>query len=174
MRKVIMYCGIFIMILLSGCIRFGKDITDTIYLIPEAYEGDLLVIYNVPGAELLPEEDGFRVVTFSADGTAVTSTADMKYGEVNDTYYTVNKEGKRTKLDESCIRVDSNGGTTENIGKENEHTFSYAKLAVTTSACSQSFSSYGREVPENQEHPVEKKLRELLVLVKEQYMKVKY
>lgn len=68
MRKVIMYCGIFIMILLSGCIRFGKDITDTIYLIPEAYEGDLLVIYNVPGAELLPEEDGFRVVTFSADG----------------------------------------------------------------------------------------------------------
>ncbi|PEO54288.1 hypothetical protein COI41_24910 [Bacillus toyonensis] len=26
------------MILLSGCIRFGKDTTDTIYLIPEAYE----------------------------------------------------------------------------------------------------------------------------------------
>ncbi|KAB2370024.1 hypothetical protein F8517_01845 [Bacillus thuringiensis] len=99
MRKVIMYCGIFIMILLSGCIRFGQDTTDTIYLIPEAYEGDLLVLYNVPGAELLPEEDGFRVVTFSADG---------------------------------------------------------------------------REVSENQEHPVEKKLRELLVLVKEQYMKVKY
>ncbi|MEC1970371.1 hypothetical protein P9G36_25830 [Bacillus cereus] len=174
MRKVIMYCGIFIMILLSGCIRFGQDTTDTIYLIPEAYEGDLLVLYNVPGAELLPEEDGFRVVTFSADGTAVTSTVDMKYGEVNDTYYTVNKEGKRTKLDESCIRVGSNGSTTENIGKENEHTFSYAKLEVTTSACSQSFSSYGREVSENQEHPVEKKLRELLVLVKEQYMKVKY
>ncbi|WP_439329452.1 DUF6843 domain-containing protein, partial [Bacillus thuringiensis] len=81
------------------------------------------VLYNVPGAELLPEEDGFRVVTFSADGTAVTSTADMKYGEVNDTYYTVNKEDKRTKLDESCIRVGSNGSTTENIGKENEHTF---------------------------------------------------
>ncbi|PHF55393.1 hypothetical protein COI48_30495, partial [Bacillus thuringiensis] len=45
MRKVIMYCGIFIMILLSGCIRFGQDTTDTIYLIPEAYEGDLLVLY---------------------------------------------------------------------------------------------------------------------------------
>lgn len=97
----------------------------------------------------------------------------MKYGEVNDTYYTVNKEGKRTKLDESCIRVGSNGSTTENIGEENEHTFSYAKLEVTPSACSQSFSSYGREVPENQEHPVEKKLRDLLVRVKEQYMKVK-
>ncbi|WP_142334685.1 hypothetical protein [Bacillus toyonensis] len=38
MRKVIMYCGIFFMILLSGCIRFRKDTTDTIYLIPEAYE----------------------------------------------------------------------------------------------------------------------------------------
>ncbi|MFC9446625.1 hypothetical protein ACFTSE_10490 [Bacillus cereus] len=39
MRKVIMYFGILFMILLSGCIRFGTDTTDTIYLIPEAYEG---------------------------------------------------------------------------------------------------------------------------------------
>ena len=81
MRKVIMYCGIFSMILLSSCIRFGKDTTDTIYLIPEAYEGDLLVLYNVPGAELLPEEDGFRVVTFFCRRTAVTSTPNMKYGK---------------------------------------------------------------------------------------------
>lgn len=98
MRNVIIYFGIFFMIVLSGCIRFGKDTTNTIYLIPEAYEGDLVVLYNVPGAELLPEEDGFRVVTFTADGTAVTSTADMKYGTVNDTYYTVNKEGSAQNL----------------------------------------------------------------------------
>ncbi|MGH1283899.1 DUF6843 domain-containing protein [Bacillus toyonensis] len=161
------------MIVLSGCIRFGKDTTNTIYLIPEAYVGDLVVLYNVPGAELLPEEDGFRVVTFTADGTAVTSTADMIYATVNDTYYTVNKEGKRTKLDENCIRAGSNGSTTENVGEENEHTFPYAKFEVTQSACSQSFSSNGREVPENQEHPVENKLRDLLARVKEQYMKVK-
>ncbi|PHC43372.1 hypothetical protein COF09_08690 [Bacillus toyonensis] len=173
MRNVIIYFGIFFMIVLSGCIRFGKDTTNTIYLIPEAYVGDLVVLYNVPGAELLPEEDGFRVVTFTADGTAVTSTADMKYGTVNDTYYTVNKEGKRTKLDENCIRAGSNGSTTENVGEENEYTFPYAKFEVTQSACSQSFSSNGREVPENQEHPVENKLRDLLARVKEQYMKVK-
>nr|WP_141553303.1 hypothetical protein [Bacillus cereus] len=55
MRNVIIYFEIFLMILLSGCIQFGKDNTDTIYLIPEAYEGDLLVLYNVSGAELLPE-----------------------------------------------------------------------------------------------------------------------
>ncbi len=115
MRKVI---GILFMILLSGCIRFGKDTTDTIYLIPEAYEGDLLVLYNVPGGELLPEEDGFRVVTFSADGTGVTSTANMKYGEVNDTYYTVNKERKRTKLDEGCIRVGSNEALLKTLVKK--------------------------------------------------------
>ena len=104
MRKVIMYCGIFSMILLSGCIRFGKDTTDTIYLIPEAYEGDLLVLYNVPGAELLPEEDGFRVVTF-LQTDPVTSTPNMKYGEVNDTYYTVNKEGKRTNLTKAAYAL---------------------------------------------------------------------
>ena len=163
MRKVIMYCGIFSMILLSGCIRFGKDTTDTIYLIPEAYEGDLLVLYNVQELSCCQKKMGFVLLLFLQ--TPVTSTPNMKYGEVNDTYYTVNKEGKRTKLDESCIRVGSNGSTTENIGEENEHTFSYAKLEVTPSACSQSFSSYGREVPENQEHPVEK-LRDLLVRVK--------
>ncbi|KEH44565.1 hypothetical protein BG09_6785 [Bacillus thuringiensis serovar kurstaki str. HD-1] len=46
-------------------------------------------------------------------------------------------------------------------------------MKVTTSACSQNFSSYGREVPENQEHPSENKLRDLLAHVKEKYMKVK-
>lgn len=53
------------MLFLSGCISFGKETTDTIYVIPEEYEGDLIVLYNVPGAETLQEEDGFSVVTFS-------------------------------------------------------------------------------------------------------------
>ena len=60
-------------------------------------------MYNVPGAELLPKEEEFSVVTFAADGTAVTSTKNMKFGTVNDLYYTVNKEGQRTKIDSSCI-----------------------------------------------------------------------
>lgn len=62
------------MFLLSGCISFGKETTDTIYLIPEEYEGDLIVVYNVPGAKLLPKEEEFSIVTFAADGTALTST----------------------------------------------------------------------------------------------------
>nr|WP_276561163.1 hypothetical protein [Bacillus paramycoides] len=169
--KRITFCFAIILTLsLSGCISFGKGTTDTIYLIPEEYEGDLLVLYNVPGAELLPEEDGFSVVTFAADGTAVTSTKNMKYGTVNDIYYTVNKEGKRTKLDSSCIHPGSNGSITENVGESNEHTFPHVKLEVTRTACSEEFSTSGREVPENQEHPSEKKLSDLMQRVHEQYM----
>ncbi len=55
-----------------------KKLQDTIYLIPEEYEGDLIVVYNVPGAKLLPKEEEFSIVTFAADGTALTSTKNMK------------------------------------------------------------------------------------------------
>lgn len=74
LKKSIFCFGIVFMFLLSGCISFGKETTDTIYLIPEEYEGDLIVVYNVPGAKLLPKEEEFSIVTFAADGTALTST----------------------------------------------------------------------------------------------------
>jgi len=157
--------GIILTLFLSGCTSFGKETTDTIYVIPEGYEGDLIVLYNVPGAETLQEEDGFSVVIFSADGTAITATKDMKYGTVNDLYYTVNKEGKRMKLDSSCIRLASTGSRTEDSWE-----YPLVNLEVTHKSCSQEFSANGREVPENQEHPSEKKMRDLMQRVQEQYM----
>ncbi|AAP26261.1 MULTISPECIES: lipoprotein [Bacillus] len=157
--------GIILTFLLSGCTSFSKETTDTIYLIPEEYEGDLIVVYNVPGAELLPKEEEFSVVTFAADGTAVTSTKNMKFGTVNDLYYTVNKEGQRTKIDSSCIHFSSTGSRTENSWE-----FPFANLEVTRTACSQEFSANGREVPENQEHPAEKKMRDLMQRIQERYM----
>ena len=60
-------------VLLSGCTSFSKETTDTIYLIPEEYEGIDCCVQRT-GAELLPKEEEFSVVTFAADGTAVTST----------------------------------------------------------------------------------------------------
>ena len=48
--------------------------------------------------------------------------------------------------------------------------FPVANLEVTRTACSQKFSANGREVPENQEHPAEKKMRDLMQHVQEQYM----
>ncbi|MED0932714.1 hypothetical protein P4T29_14025 [Bacillus mobilis] len=157
--------GIVCTFLLSGCISFGKETTDTIYLIPEEYVGDLIVVYNVPGAELLPKEEEFSVVNFAADGTALTSTKNMKYGTVNDLYYRVNKEGERTKIDLSCIHFASTGSRSENSWE-----FPFANLEVTRKSCSQEFSANGREVPENQEHPAEKKMRDLMQHVQEQYM----
>lgn len=114
---------------------------------------------------MLPKEEEFSIVTFAADGTALTSTKNMKYGTVNDLYYTVNKEGQRTKIDSSCIHFASTGSRSENSWE-----FPVANLEVTRTACSQKFSANGREVPENQEHPAEKKMRDLMQHVQEQYM----
>ncbi|MGG0302237.1 hypothetical protein ABEY59_17595 [Bacillus albus] len=165
LKKSTFCFGIVCTFLLSGCISFGKETTDTIYLIPEEYEGDLVVVYNVPGAELLLKEEEYSVVTFAADGTALTSTKNMKYGTVNDIYYTVNKEGKRTKIDSSCIHLSSTGSRTENSWE-----FPVANLEVTRKSCSQEFSANGRKVPENQDQPAEKKMRDLMQHVQEQYM----
>ncbi|MFJ8526546.1 DUF6843 domain-containing protein [Bacillus sp. NPDC094106] len=89
MKKTIIYIGFITTLCLDGCSSLTQRTTDVVYLIPDGYEGDLIVLYNVPGAKPLQTEDGFRVVSFSPDGTAITSTKDMKYGIVNDKYYII-------------------------------------------------------------------------------------
>ena len=88
----------------------------------------------------------------------------MKFETVNDLYYTVNKEGQRTKIDSSCIHFSSTGSRTENSWE-----FPFANLEVTRTACSQNFQPMA-EVPENQEHPAEKKMRDLMQRIQERYM----
>ncbi|MGR5874775.1 DUF6843 domain-containing protein [Bacillus pacificus] len=117
-----------------------KKLQDTIYLISEEYEGDLIVVYNVPGAKLLPKEEEFSIVTLQPTGLLLTSTKNMKYGTVNDLYYTVNKEGQRTKLIRAVytllqLEVEAKIGNSP-----------VANLEVTRTACSQKFPANGREV----------------------------
>ncbi|EEL50750.1 hypothetical protein bcere0022_19030 [Bacillus cereus Rock3-44] len=152
---------IFLMVL-GSCSMFHKETTDVIYLIPEGYEGDLIVLYNVPDAKLLETEEGFQVVSFTNEGTAITSTKDMKYGRVNDQYFTVDKNGKRKKLDQTCIHMMSNGVSTNHVGEPNEQTFPFNKLEVTQSLCGPQFNSDGRKVSDNEEHPIEEKLEKLI------------
>ncbi|WP_438825201.1 DUF6843 domain-containing protein [Bacillus sp. JJ1127] len=168
MKKTMIYIGFITTLCLGGCSSLTQRTTDVVYLIPDGYEGDLIVLYNVPGAKPLQTEDGFRVVSFSPDGTAITSTKDMKYGIVNDKYYIIDKEGKRTKLDSSCIRPKSTGSSTDHVGEGNEHTFRFGQLEVTRTACGPQFESAGRKVPESQPHPSEKKLEDLIQSVYDQ------
>ncbi|MCI0766935.1 hypothetical protein [Bacillus sp. TL12] len=162
MKRILTCIVPIFLMLLGSCSMFHKETTDVKYLIPEGYEGDLVVLYNVPDAKPLEIEDGFQVVSFTSEGIAITSTKDMKYGMVNDQYFTVDKNGNRKKLDQSCIHMMSNGASTNHAGEPNEHTLPFNKLEITQSQCGPQFNSAGRKVPDNQAHPIEEKLEKLI------------
>jgi hypothetical protein len=70
--------------------------TDDIYLIPEGYEGDVLVFYNINGAPKVKKENDYEGNEINEKGYYVTSTPDMDYGKVMDKYYYVDEKGNRT------------------------------------------------------------------------------
>lgn len=55
------YIGFITTLCLGGCSSLTQRTTDVVYLIPDGYEGDLIVLYNVPGANPLQTEDGFAL-----------------------------------------------------------------------------------------------------------------
>ncbi|QHW29373.1 hypothetical protein GZH47_00035 [Paenibacillus rhizovicinus] len=111
------YAGVNIITILLGVITvFGiiaiaglgftkSSSTNDIYLIPEGFEGDIQVNYNVQGAPALEKEGKYDVIPIGIDGTYNTSNPDMEYGLVTDQYFYVSHEGKRTPIDTLCVNV---------------------------------------------------------------------
>jgi hypothetical protein len=148
---------IFTLLLLSGCSSNGY--TNHIYLIPEGYEGSFTVFFNVPDAPELDTEDEFAVIPietteikelhqtdYSTYGYAMTSREETylpkaQTYEINNKYYYVDKEGNRSKIDDSCIYEDGHGGTTYSSGKE----VGYIDIQVTHSECGEDFHMNGKE-----------------------------
>ncbi|WP_053376441.1 DUF6843 domain-containing protein [Paenibacillus sp. FJAT-27812] len=113
--------------------------TDDIYLIPEGFEGNIQVNYNVKGAPMLVKEGKFDVIPINADGTFDTSKPDMEYGLVTDQYYYVSQDGRRTPIDTLCVYGKGNGSSE--IGSIiTRHTY----LQITKTKCSEEFSVWGR------------------------------
>ncbi|MFC6605175.1 DUF6843 domain-containing protein [Ectobacillus funiculus] len=71
-----------------------------------------LSFYNVKGAS--------EVHTINDKGYFVTSTSNMDYGTVTDKYYYIDKSGKRTKINSSCIRGMGTGSTERYGGGNSE------------------------------------------------------
>ncbi|MYL62062.1 hypothetical protein GLW07_01705 [Bacillus hwajinpoensis] len=133
------------------------ETTDTIHLVPEGFEGKLIVIYNVEGAPKLKKEKGFTVVPYDQDGTYLTSTEDMEYGAVTDEFYYVDQKDKRTPIEINCTYLFSNSGIT--IA---DRRLLYNAFYLTQSHCSDDFHGKG---PENESNrnitgSVEEKLKE--------------
>lgn len=115
-----------------------SSLTNDIFLIPEGYEGDIQVNYNVAGAPKLEKEGKFDVIPLRTDGTYDTSTPDMEYGLVTDQYYDVDQDGRRTPIDHSCIHLKGTG--TSEVGSIiTRHQY----LTVTRTKCGEPFQSWG-------------------------------
>ncbi len=137
---------VLIMLMAASCSSKATTVhhekTDTVHLVPEGFEGKLIVIYNVEGAPKLKQEKGFTVIPYSEDGMYLTSTEDMKYGAVTDEFYYVDQKDKRTEIDTSCTYLFPNSGITIE-GRR----LLYNAFYLTQSHCSEDFHGKG---PENE------------------------
>jgi hypothetical protein len=137
MKKIIVLCVLFIV----GCTPQTE--TNTIHLLPEGYEGTLIVVYNVEGQPPLKKEGEYNVIPYNENGIYLTSTPDMQYGTVNDKYY-YRGNGIRKKISEECVYSNPNGSYQfEEGGKE----FPHYSLVVTANKCSNTFKLEG---PQNE------------------------
>ncbi|MCK1985766.1 MULTISPECIES: DUF6843 domain-containing protein [Peribacillus] len=123
--------GIIISLVLS---EEGK--TNDIYLIPEGYEGDVFVFYNVKGAPEVEKEDGYEVHKINEKGYYATRTKDLDYGTVTDKYFYVNDKGHRTPIDDKCVSTFGTGGTT----LEDNIDITYTGFKLRKNNCSEEFS----------------------------------
>ncbi|MFC0469989.1 DUF6843 domain-containing protein [Halalkalibacter kiskunsagensis] len=116
------------------------DETNGVYLIPEGYEGDVFVFYNVPGTRPVKVENDYFVHKINDHGYFVTSTQDMRYGSVTDRYYYVDETGTRTEIDRQCIYLFPTGGYSEYPESgEGITDLYYSGFEVTTVGCGQDF-----------------------------------
>jgi len=139
-RKANIVCAIGMagMLTLSGCLsKQGKGTYD-LYLIPEGYEGDIRVTYNVSGAPEFAKEGKFDVIPVDETGKAETSIPMFDYGEVIDRYYYVDEQGNRTEIRPECVHVSGTGGSSDARGE-----LHYTDIEITRTACGDEFRSWG-------------------------------
>lgn len=127
--------AVFILILTIGCTSKYNRGTYDLYLIPEGYEGDITITYNVKDAPKLEREGEYDVIPVHSNGRYKTSNPMYDYGEVIDQYYYVDQKGKRTIIDPLCVQVKGTGGSTSSDGVETHFT----KMEVTNSECGEDF-----------------------------------
>ncbi|KKI93279.1 hypothetical protein WQ54_05465 [Bacillus sp. SA1-12] len=132
-----------------------EEKTNNIYLIPEGYEGTIITLYNVANHPQLKKEGEYTIIPVEATnlealkdteiyqyGIAITSTPEQNDGVINDQYYYVDSEGKRTPIEETCISIGSYGAFTG----ESEKEVGYQSLQVTNSECGEDFMLDGKEI----------------------------
>ncbi|MFC7373482.1 DUF6843 domain-containing protein [Fictibacillus iocasae] len=110
-----------------------EEKTHQTYMIPEGYEGKVLIVHEMKGVPDPKIMDGYTVVEINALGYG-TTPGPMSEGFIEDKYYYVAQDGKKTRIDETCINIDGSEGT-QGDGYHYDSTVFY----VTKSFCGKSF-----------------------------------
>ena len=100
-RGLIVLIGVLV-IVFAGTLAYlydkNKPREADVYLIPQGYNGPVVVQYWIEGAPELTKEDDHFVFTIPQDGKLDTVTKQPNTGVAQDLYYYVDANGKRTEL----------------------------------------------------------------------------
>ncbi|WP_341357415.1 hypothetical protein [Rossellomorea sp. y25] len=133
------------------------------YLIPEGYEGTIVVFYGMPDRPSIEKDGEFSVIPVEIEslptlmrtdiekyGIYQTSKKEMGYNINQNQYFYVDDDGNRTSIEDYCIHHSVSGGVTGSDGTD----ISYDAFQVTNSDCGEDFyldgndrySAQGREI----------------------------
>ncbi|QDH20382.1 DUF6843 domain-containing protein [Saccharibacillus brassicae] len=112
MKKIaIIWIGL-LLVLTVGC---SERRPASVYLIPEGYEGWVLIDFDQAGAPEIPLEDGKGIFKIGSDGTLDTSTPEPARGKAEDEYYWVDGQGNRSAIEDITeVIQDPSIGTRSN------------------------------------------------------------
>lgn len=152
MKRILLLISVFV--LLAAACRYEEEKTNNIFLIPEGYEGSIMVYYDIPNTPPLKKEEEYSVIPVRLNilkelkslelnqyGIYFTSTPDTDYGIVNNMHLYVDSNGNRTRIDESCTHVMSAGSFTG----ESEKEVKYQGVQITATDCGESFNLDGKK-----------------------------
>ena len=124
--------------------------TNDLYLIPQGYEGDVFVFYNVDGAPKLESENGYEVHVINEQGYFVTSEPDLDYGTVTDQYFYVDERGSRTPINDQCVKLFGTGEFSMEHGNQ-EIELKYTGFTLTKNQCGEEFINSEFNVDDSKE-----------------------
>jgi hypothetical protein len=164
--KLVSVVSVVVIVMLAVNWVSGNDQGEIIknrYLIPEGYEGTIVVFYGMSDQPSLEKDGEFSVIPVEIEslptlmrtdiekyGIYQTSKKEMGYNINQNQYFYIDDDGNRTSIEDYCIHHSVSGGMTRSEGRD----ISYDAFQVTNSNCGEDFfldgndrySAQGREI----------------------------
>lgn len=135
-------------------VRDQGEIRKNRYLIPQGYEGSVIIFYNMQNRPSLQTTGEFTTIPIEIDrlptllrtdieryGIVQTSTNERGYNGSQSEYFYVDEAGNRTAIRGECIHLSGSGGMNSSDGRD----LAYDEFQVTHTDCGEEFFLHGNE-----------------------------